>query len=284
MSEQATVASRLRWLKAWAEAHMVRAAVMTIALLCWWTVLSWPVWSLLQRTAHRPYGGYLLFALAGAFMVYRILRRQTRAHYYMPEARYAAANRVLQCAAPRSDVELNSTARHEAAHAVTAWALGCEVLRIDLLQVEDRPGRALYLSPQNVPEADQLWATLVPTLAGNVIDLKVHRHDSGSWRDILNAERLAAGIISTGQKPSQAPEVDLTSDALLAAARASAVAVLAANAGVIDATTKLLLADQTRPWIYPDLAAVAALAECGSEVPAERPIVSASFRESASGL
>ena len=102
----------------------------------------------------------------------------------------------------RGRIDGPGRARHEAAHAVVARALGHTVTCADIRHAGDRGGRVESVPPLPSRGAGpDLWDALTITVAGNVLDLAEGRHNISSRDDIRAAETIAAAMISTGHAP-----------------------------------------------------------------------------------
>lgn len=154
---------------------------------------------------------------------------------------YAAAHHEQWVQATSIDLDLERRARHEAAHAVVAHALGCTVTKADVL-VDDSVGGAVHfeLPVPVLPDHEAAWVSMRATLAGRTIDYSRGEHDRGASSDVQRALLHAAVIVSAGLRPT-GYSGGLTTDELLAAASDDAHRILTAHADVVEDITGALV-------------------------------------------
>ena len=110
----------------WAALALFVAGWLVVAPV-WWEVLRF-VWEVLRFVASEPGGGQVLFTVAGVlFLIRHWMRRRTRTRNAAPLGQ-------------RTPQEIEHTARHEAAHAVVAWALGAQIRCISTARTEVSQG------------------------------------------------------------------------------------------------------------------------------------------------
>ena len=133
-------------------------------------------------------------------------------------------------------------ARHEAAHAIVARALGHTVTCADIRHAGDRSGRVESVPP--LPSrgmGPDLWDELTIALAGSALDLAEGRHYAGSRDDIQMAEATAAALISTNHTPEGADGPPGTIARATAAARARAARILTDHRDQVDVLAAALI-------------------------------------------
>lgn len=229
---------------------LLRICGYTVVGVLWIGYVAPLVWSALQEFLDHAgeWGPQALFTVVG--LLFLMWRAAVRPKPYSA-ARVGRAVRALT----RPPKVLAQAARHEAAHATVAWALGGQVVSIDVLEAPPYGGQCTFNSPPATPLVDQAWVALVSSMAGNHIDLVAGHHDFSASSDVGAALCHAASIISTGQRPTGVV-VELTSDSLLAAARTEAQQLLERHAPLVDAIADRLLKDPSAPWRAPNLDAV----------------------------
>lgn len=165
-----------------------------------------------------------------------------------PEAgrdRRAAAKRLRpawEAWQSRGRIDGPGRARHEAAHAVVARALGHTVTCADIRHAGDRSGRVESVPP--LPSrgmGPDLWDELTIAMAGSALDLAEGRHHAGSRDDIQLAEATAAALISTGHTPEGADGPPGTIARATAAARARAARILTDHRDQVDILAAALI-------------------------------------------
>lgn len=116
-------------------------------------------------------------------------------------------------------------ARHEAAHTVSAHALGAVPIRAEVYGV-DEGGYARWSYPEMASRQHNFyWISLVISLAGNLADQAEGRGNSGSHGDLRSADQDVYRIISNGIKPD-GYEGELDASSLINAAREKARPIL----------------------------------------------------------
>ncbi|KIA72686.1 hypothetical protein ANMWB30_24540 [Arthrobacter sp. MWB30] len=120
---------------------------------------------------------------------------------------------------------LDDIARHEAAHTIAAYAMGATPISAHIEGVE-RGGQARYINPAagSKPQ-DDLWISLIVSVAGHFADRAQGRSNAGSHQDLSKVDRLIYSIISTGVHPD-GYSGDLDASSLLNAARNQAGSIL----------------------------------------------------------
>ena len=142
----------------------------------------------------------------------------------------------------RGRIDGPGRARHEAAHAVVARALGHTVTCADIRHAGDRSGRVEFVPP--LPSrgmGPDLWDELTIAMAGSALDLAEGRHHAGSRDDIQLAEATAAALISTGHTPEGADGPLGTIARATAAARARAARILTDHRDQVDVLAAALI-------------------------------------------
>jgi len=225
------------------------------ATCIWWLaagpgwLTEW--WPLIADTAPARFLG-LLLVLVTAFAVPAIGVALGR---ILTPARGSAAGQAQfardgEAPGVGSPYPLERSARHEAAHAVAALALGGYVYSVDV-RASGGIGGACRSDP--APDwalEDQMWARLVVSVAGNVVDLSGGWHDLGATNDLDLALRQVAAVISIGRKPSGYAG-PLRFDDLLAGARDIAHEILDENGAAMDALTERLVATAGHRTLLP---------------------------------
>lgn len=144
----------------------------------------------------------------------------------------------------RSEEELRRVARHEAAHAVVALRHGARDVRADLqhgVSADGTPFRGRVTCSGLDAGRPAAWVRMVVAHAGNIVDQEVGGFfDERSMDDLRLALTAAAGVLSTGQRPP-GYEGELSTDALMAGARAQARVVLEQHRDLVEAVTEALL-------------------------------------------
>jgi hypothetical protein len=166
---------------------------------------------------------------------------------------FAAAwhDRWKQAQDPRFDRERR--ARHEAAHAVVAHAMGCTVLAATVEPGPANEGRVQFVLPiPRLPAHDSAWVSMVSVLAGRVVDHERGAFDEGSTQDVWQASHDAAVIISAGRAP-RGYQGKLSTDGLLAAAGELCGQIVQHNWLVIDMLAVRLLISHPGTVSGPDL-------------------------------
>lgn len=170
-----------------------------------------------------------------------------------PEAgrdRRAAAQRLRpawEAWQARGRIDGPGRARHEAAHAVVARALGHTILSADIRHAGDRSGHVEFVPP--LPSrgmGPDLWDELTIAVAGSALDLAEGRRHAGSRDDIQLAEATAAALISTGHTPEGADGPLETIARATAAARDRATRILTDHRDQIDVLAAALI---RRRWL-----------------------------------
>lgn len=198
----------------------------------WIQIVSPTLWSVLEAAASRPDRGAGVFTAAGCTYIalwssLRAVRRRRPQVVAQPWAELARPARPADGPGLEADAS-RRRARHEAAHAVAATAMGATVLWVDIQFSGTRGGQCAIDLPASMPVVDSLWAQMVCSLSGNAIDLAAGHHDQGAQSDVHDAMQLAAGIISAGRCPA-GYDGPLTFDGLLSGARERAGMILALN-------------------------------------------------------
>lgn len=139
-----------------------------------------------------------------------------------------------------ASTDIEQVARHEAAHAVVAWALGATISRASV-EAENHSGFVVHVFPLDLAPQDRLWADIATYVAGNVMDQSrgVQREDS--WSDFNNVLNFAVRLMSIGVKPS-GYDGDLALDALVGEATRRVEGILAEHAGLVERVSASLVA------------------------------------------
>lgn len=237
---------------------VLRVIVVPGVVVALW--LSWlgPLtWQLVHAAARAADGGQSAFVAAGwvALICLFIRRAVGRGRRVLSSPRSAAAAVALRWVALEG---LPRRARHEAAHAVVAAAMGAQVERVDVFQVGGRGGRCVAEVLDEQPLCEVFWARLVIALAGNVVDIEAGSRDAGAQTDIRDALERAAAIISTGDRPSGYTG-PVSSDGLLAAAGGRARRLVEVHRGLVDLVAKRLVAEPGSSLVEQDVPALRAL-------------------------
>lgn len=154
-------------------------------------------------------------------------------------ARRRARASTASTAARTSVYPDRTRAVHEAAHAVVAHHLGGVVVGVDIAVEPGQGGQTRYRFPPEMGLADQAWVTLVTAMAGMLQDQHSGAGVSASRFDMQHALASTAQLVALGQHPAGYTG-PLTTDALLAAAGATAAAAIAAHRGPLEAITEHL--------------------------------------------
>lgn len=150
---------------------------------------------------------------------------------------------VMKQPTSRDVDELERTARHEAAHAITAVVLGMREIAADVHQVRNRNGLVTFEWSGDKPAHEDSYDGLVFGFAGQIIDHRGGHYDHGAMGDMsLQHNRLMA-IISTG-KPLARHHGPLTVEALIDSARTEAEQLLTTHAAAVDRIAKALVAER----------------------------------------
>lgn len=202
-----------------------------------WLDLAPHLWAGLLAIEHRPGGAEVLFTLLGvAFLVSRSIgwHRQRGCAVARVADSYGTGVAVSRSDTATVDTHsLTRRARHEAAHAITAWALGATNLQTDVLEIGDRGGQCSYELSGDLAPVEVAWLGLVVSVAGNHVDITDGHYDQGAGNDLSKALVAAAAILSTGRHPAGV-QCPLTTDHLLAAARVRAAELLRLNQARMD--------------------------------------------------
>jgi hypothetical protein len=131
-------------------------------------------------------------------------------------------------------------ARHEAAHAVVAHALGCAVEKVTVVESERAGGYTRVSFPVPRPDlAGQHFILMSVFLAGRDVDTINAFHDTGAQSDMERLVQSAAAILSTGQRPA-GYDGPLTLDGLILAATERTRSILAEQDQAVEAITAAL--------------------------------------------
>ncbi|WP_147794720.1 hypothetical protein [Cellulomonas sp. Y8] len=135
-------------------------------------------------------------------------------------------------------------ARHEAAHAVVAHAMGATLLMVRAVPNDESAGRCSWSAKSEKCASDEAWRELCSAVAGAVEVTEGAHAWPGSRDDWGQAAAAAMFIASSGGRPVGFAG-PLSVDRLLEAARGHAAALLAANAPALDELTAALVARGT---------------------------------------
>lgn len=222
-----------------------------VVLLVWWASSGVLLASrLLEYVIQSPHARQEVLAYLGAFyitwkVIGRRLLRRRRAQWVSAPALSGVALPAGRNVTEDARWSLERRARHEAAHAVACAWVGNRVELVDIKSVAGRGGRMVPADDER-PLADHAWGRLVTLVAGQLVDTQAGMHDYGASNDMGRALEAIAAIVSTGQRPTGYAG-ELTTDALLVAARHEATTAISTHADVLDAVVAALLADPTRP-------------------------------------
>lgn len=132
-------------------------------------------------------------------------------------------------------------ARHEAAHAVVAHAMGATLLSVRAMPDDESAGRCIWSAESEARASDAAWRELCSVVAGTVEIAEGAHAWPGSRDDSGRAAAAAVFIAASGERPLGF-EGPMTVDRVLEAAREHAGAVLAANGHALDELTAALVA------------------------------------------
>lgn len=222
----------LHWLK----------VVLAVAL---WILVAPILWDVLRAVAAIPGGGEVLFGLGGFVLVLARAMRRSLSLDAMIARRSVHEH-------PRTQHQLRHVARHEAAHAVVAWAGGAKVVAIDVIPAFDVGGQCT-VSATDERLVQSAWISLQVKMAALVEDGRNQvRSLGGASDDVAQAVTQVAVIIATGERP-KGYEGALTLEGLIDGATVQAQQVLEENEDLVEAIAVQLLADPSTPLIEPDL-------------------------------
>lgn len=214
-----------------------------VLLLAGWLFVGPICWEVLSYMSTEPDGGEFLFCAAGVLLL------ATRWARRRPRSSVAGA-----CADMRTPQEGRHVARHEAAHAVVAWALGAQVTEISTQMVGTSGGRCSLATRPERPLVDETWLLLRVCMASTVIEDQDRQQERGGCStDLTQALAHASTIIATGRHPAgySAP---LTLDALISGAADDARALIDQHARLLEAVAERVAGGQI--WAWPDLTAL----------------------------
>lgn len=216
----------------------------TLALLLAGWLFVGPIWwEVLSFISTEPGGGEFLFCAAGVLLLAtRWARRRPRSSV---DGAYADV---------RTPQEVRHVARHEAAHAVVAWALGAQVTEISTQMVGTSGGRCSLASRPERPLVDEAWLLLRVCMASTVIEVQDRQEERGGCStDLTQALAHASTIIATGRRPAGHASV-LTLDALIGGAADEARAIIDQHEQLLEAVAERVAGGRT--WHGPDLSAL----------------------------
>lgn len=210
----------------WATLAVVSAGWLFIAPLCWET---------LRFVVTEPGGGEFLLSMTGLLL---LAARWTR-------RRDGAAGDV------RTPQEKLHIARHEAAHAVVAWALGVEVMEISTQAIENSGGHVQLAPATERPVPEEAWKFLQVSLAGAIVEDRDRQQELGACgADLFQALEHASTIIATGRCP-MGFEGQLTVESLIGAATEEARVFIDQHPRLLEAVTERVAGGVS--WAWPDL-------------------------------
>lgn len=219
-----------------------RAAIWATTCIAW--LASGP--QLVTDWAHLagsgPLGRAVILAVVlAAAVIVAVAAALIAPHWRRAEYVLAAGMAVARLAPGPAEVEtLSHRARHEAAHAVVATALGARVTSVDVtLRPGGIGGTCTHQTAPDWSVTDRSWAQLVIAVAANVSDLDNGVCGDGATSDIEKALHHLAAIISTGRLPTGYSGA-LRFDDLLAGARDLAAEILEVNEAAIHMLMELL--------------------------------------------
>lgn len=229
-TEHLTQLAHRLWERTGRHVAVVARLMLATALVLMWALTAPTIWATLVQLAEDPAFARVVFTLVGGWLLgRRALRRLWRAGSV---PRLSVARRDFR-PEPRNRADTETVARHEAAHAVVATALGARVIDADVTRAAGWDGHCSYTFPAATALQDLAYARIAISLAGNVIDLATGRHDTGSLDDVRSAHEMAAAVISTGHRPAGYAG-PLTTDGLLEGGRVRAAHLLAAHRSTVD--------------------------------------------------
>lgn len=188
----------------------------------------------------------MVLGIGIVWLCFWVVLRSVRYSSSAPAMPLGVARAAWGPGATREASRLERTARHEAAHAVVATAVGARVLVVDVIEHGVTGGQTIVEHADEQTLAGRAWEIMVLAIAGNVDDLKSGHFDFGASSDFQTIMNAAAALISTGQRPT-GYDGDLVLDDLLVAAREQARGLLQRHAGVVDAIARRLVDQAPRP-------------------------------------
>lgn len=177
----------------------------------------------------------VIAALATLAVVIAVFRFVLRALVYQPPSLFAASSGVAVRKADspvECDLSLNRRARHEAAHAVVALAVGREGVHADVV-IRGVSGGQTRFGFGDSKVANAAFEDMTITSAGHIVDIRGGHFDRGSHADMRLLMEGALLILSSGQKPD-GHDGDLTTDSLVLGAKRAAERILEAHADSVD--------------------------------------------------
>lgn len=202
-----------------------------------------PIWTLVmtQPEVALEHGAVLTVVISMFWFLCRlVLGLRHYAVHPRPVAMGAFAARTVD---PPVGPELERFARHEAAHAVVAIALGMTAVTADIHTVGDRGGRVTYEPDEDLTVHEQSFDALVFGFAGQLADHSTGHFDQGSMRDMGLQQLRMMTIIATGQRPERHTG-PLTVEALIESTRTEAELLLTQHAAAHERITEALIADR----------------------------------------
>lgn len=227
--------------------HWLKVTAVVVA----WVLIAPTLWDVLRLVVATPGGGEVLF-YAGGFMLVTVLasRRGRSRRAEAGGSSMSVAEMVNQIS--RTPQQLQHSARHEAAHAVVAWAQGAEVVSVDVI-AEGAVGGATAIKVPERSLTEASWIALQNSLASTVIDDRTcPRSSGGCSSDVADAFTHVAVIIAIGDLPSGYVG-PMTLEGLVVAATSQARAVLEEHQHLADAIAERLVAAPDKRWLHPDI-------------------------------
>lgn len=222
-------------------AVLARWGLAALALLLWWTGVG----HLTARTTLGQLGGgepdpgvvalAMLFVSAALVRLCVLPRTATTANRQADPPRAQAGPPLAADA--RQQTPNPRTARHEAAHAVVALAMGLQVIEVEVAPEGEPEGVCRW----SVPGDDPGWtnkrfqhAVVCVSLAGPLVENEHHDTWLGSHFDMSRAQAAAAALVTLNRAPGRYTST-VTIDEVLAEGRRHALAVLEEHAAAVEA-------------------------------------------------
>lgn len=224
----------------------VKFLLVTLISLVLWSIVS-PILVVLFElwlTSTAQQRQYLLTPLGVLVILVLQLRIALRRLYRVRHTEGSSVSlgvaRLPKTGLLRDAEEMESTARHEAAHMVVSLALGLTPISVDINHVGNRFGQSQSQHPESGTMPDRALTFMVVSLAGQIINHRDGRPDGGACIDIETVMRQAATIISIGEPPSGYTRA-LRFDDLLDTARQISTSVIEMNETAINDLAQRLL-------------------------------------------
>lgn len=241
---------------------------MALAIAVWFGLAGPGLALILEGAVHSSEGRRILVVLGGGVLVVCwLLPKQFRWQRRIIADRERVAAEAVPAAQPLAGADarqsLERRARHEAAHAVAGTWAGNFIVKVDVQQIGITGGRCESAPPVG-SMADSAYALMVLSIAGQVVDTGSGVFDYGAQSDMNKVLEGAAMVLSTGQRPS-GYRGELSSDALVAAAREDATEALCRFSGVVEEITSWLTTHPGSVLRGPDLEQLLEPVQAGRE-------------------